>query len=74
MDSDDGFTSPFNMGENPGEFSIMKWLNRFWDVPVPSPKSDFNLLQDDDPNQRKPDIALAQNKLSWFPKLGSSRN
>jgi UDP-glucuronate decarboxylase len=73
----DGFTrlmahpdelGPVNIG-NPGEFTIRELAqtvidltgskSRLVDLPLPS----------DDPQQRRPDIALAQEKLGWEPKV-----
>ncbi len=68
MDSADGFTGPVNLG-NPGEFTIKELAEQVLDLTGSRSKLDFKPLPDDDPKQRKPDIALAQNELGWEPTV-----
>lgn len=63
-----GHTGPMNIG-NPGEFTIaelaalVRELIPTADEPVHEP------LPQDDPKQRRPDIALANGVLGWSPKI-----
>ncbi len=65
---DGNHAGPINIG-NPGEFTILELAelvrNRI------NPKLEFikKPLPDDDPMQRKPLIALAQQELGWSPKI-----
>ncbi len=69
MASDTGFTGPVNIG-NPTECTMLQLAelvlrmtgsrSRLVHLPLPS----------DDPRQRRPDIALAQQQLHWQPKVG----
>ena len=66
MNSD--YIGPFNIG-NPNEFTINQLANLIKE------KINLNLnvknmpLPSDDPLQRRPDISLANKKLSWEPKI-----
>ena len=68
MDSEDGFTGPVNLG-NPGEFTIKELAEQVLDLTGSNAKLEFKPLPDDDPQQRKPDIALAQSELGWEPTV-----
>ena len=68
MNSPDDFFGPVNIG-NPGEFTILELAQRVIDLTGSSSQIDFQPLPADDPAQRKPDIALAKNKLGWQPKI-----
>jgi len=68
MDSADGFTGPVNLG-NSGEFTIKELAEQVLDLTGSNSKLDFKPLPDDDPQQRKPDIALAQSELGWEPTV-----
>lgn len=68
MDSADGFTGPVNLG-NPGEFTVKELAEQVLDLTGSKAKLEFNPLPDDDPQQRKPDIALAQGQLGWEPTV-----
>ena len=67
METED-FTGPVNLG-NPDEFTIRELAelvigmtgsrSRIVELPLPA----------DDPTQRKPDIALARERLSWEPQV-----
>jgi len=64
----EGFTGPVNLG-NPVEFSILE-LARTVIAKVGSTSAiEFRPLPVNDPMQRKPDIALAREKLDWFPSV-----
>ncbi|MBU1184418.1 MAG: GDP-mannose 4,6-dehydratase, partial [Proteobacteria bacterium] len=68
MNSPEGFTGPVNIGA-PQEFTILelaKTLIRIMDSPS---RIVFLPLPQDDPVQRRPDIALAREKLGWEPRV-----
>ena len=68
MNSPEGFTGPVNIGA-PQEFTILelaKTLIRITDSPS---RIVFLPLPQDDPVQRRPDIALAREKLGWEPRV-----
>jgi len=56
-----------NLG-NPFEFTIRELAVKVIDLTGSRSKLDFYPLPEDDPKQRKPDIALARQKLGWDPK------
>jgi UDP-glucuronate decarboxylase len=64
-----GFTGPVNLG-NPGEFTMLALAEMV--IRLVGGKSTLKYLPapQDDPMQRKPDIALARDKLGWAPKVG----
>jgi UDP-glucuronate decarboxylase len=64
MDSDDDFTGPVNLG-NPGEFTILELARKVLEQTGSKSELVFNSLPEDDPRQRRPDTALAQEKLGW---------
>jgi UDP-glucuronate decarboxylase len=67
MNSDDGFTGPVNVG-NPQEFKIVDLAKKIISMTGSDSNIIFLPLPSDDPMQRKPDIALAREKLGWEPK------
>jgi UDP-glucuronate decarboxylase len=68
MDTGDDVTGPINLG-NPGEFTIRQLAEKV--VALTGSKSEivFRPLPQDDPQQRKPDIAKAKAILDWEPKI-----
>jgi UDP-glucuronate decarboxylase len=68
MNSHDDFCGPVNLG-NPGEFTISELAQLIIKLTNSGSKVIFQPLPADDPAQRKPDIALAQDKLGWNPKV-----
>lgn len=68
MQTDRGFIGPVNIG-NPNEFTILELANKVIDLTGSKSKIKFIPLPSDDPTQRKPDISLAKEKLSWEPKV-----
>jgi len=66
MDTPKGFSGPLNAG-NPNEVTIRELAERIVDLTGSSSKLVFKELPEDDPRRRKPDITLAQDKLSWEP-------
>jgi UDP-glucuronate decarboxylase len=69
MESEAGFTGPCNIG-NPGEFTMLELAEKVIEMTGSKSKTVFESLPQDDPNRRKPDIALAKKKLNWEPKTG----
>jgi len=68
MASPDEFTGPVNMG-NPVEFTIRELAQKVIELSGSKSKIEQKPLPSDDPRQRQPDIALAQEKLGWAPKI-----
>ena len=68
MHSEDGFTGPVNLG-NPGEFTILELARTVIEATGSRSVVVFKPLPHDDPMQRKPDIALAQERLGWSPRV-----
>ncbi|MGD2098725.1 MAG: SDR family oxidoreductase [Desulfobacterales bacterium] len=68
MDARDGFTGPVNLG-NPEEFTILELAEKIIALTQSNSKIVFKPLPQDDPLQRKPNIALAQKKLKWEPQI-----
>lgn len=68
MESDTSFTGPVNLG-NPGEFTIKELAEKVVaKIDTPS-KVVYLDLPSDDPKVRRPDIALAKEKLGWEPVI-----
>lgn len=68
METENGFTGPINLG-NPGEFSMLELADKVLLQVGSRSKLVFKALPQDDPKQRKPEIALAKSKLAWEPKV-----
>ena len=68
MNSRDGFTGPVNIG-NPGEFTIRALAEKVIELTGTSSKLIYMDLPVDDPTQRRPDISLAKQELSWAPHV-----
>jgi UDP-glucuronate decarboxylase len=60
--------TPINLG-NPNEFTILE-LAKFV-IDITNSKSEIvnNILPQDDPKQRCPDISIAKSTLNWEPKI-----
>jgi UDP-glucuronate decarboxylase len=67
MESENGFTGPCNIG-NPSEFTMLELAEKVIALTGSSSEITFKPLPQDDPRQRKPDIALIKEKLNWEPK------
>jgi UDP-glucuronate decarboxylase len=63
-----GFTGPVNIG-NPGEFTMLALAEMVLRLVGGRSKLKYLPAPEDDPMQRKPDIALAQDKLGWAPTI-----
>jgi UDP-glucuronate decarboxylase len=68
MGSPADFTGPVNIG-NPGEFTMLQLAETVLRLTQSRSKIIHKPLPQDDPRQRKPDIALAEEKLGWKPKV-----
>lgn len=68
MNSEEGFVGPVNIG-NPGEFTIGQLAEQVIELTGSKSTLKFMPLPADDPTQRQPDIALAQDKLGWAPTV-----
>ena len=68
MATPESFTGPVNIG-NPGEFTILELAEKILKSVGGKSKIVFKPLPQDDPKQRRPDIALARQVLSWEPKV-----
>ncbi|MGA8179760.1 MAG: NAD-dependent epimerase/dehydratase family protein, partial [Desulfobacterales bacterium] len=68
MDSDDDVTGPINLGR-PGEFTILELAEKILELSNSRSEIIFKALPADDPKQRKPDIARAQDILEWEPEI-----
>ena len=62
------YQKPMNIG-NPNEFSIKQLGNIIRDLINPNLEFEYKDLPKDDPQQRKPSIALAKEILNWEPKI-----
>jgi UDP-glucuronate decarboxylase len=61
------FSGPVNLG-NPNEFTILELAEIIISMVNSKSKIVFRPLPSDDPMQRKPDISLAKEKMSWNPE------
>ena len=60
--------TPINLG-NPREFTILQLAELVVQKVNSGSKICFSDLPSDDPKQRKPDISIAKNLLSWTPAI-----
>jgi len=69
MNNDQDFIGPVNLG-NPTEFTIKELAELVLKlIPQSASQIVYQPLPEDDPRQRRPDIALAQKKLNWAPQI-----
>jgi UDP-glucuronate decarboxylase len=68
METPDEVTGPVNLG-NPGEFTILELAEQILGMIGSTSKLRFEPLPQDDPRQRRPDIALAERLLGWTPTV-----
>ncbi len=59
---------PINIG-NPGEFTIKELADKILSLTNSHSALDFQPMPADDPQQRQPDISLAQTRLNWRPTI-----
>lgn len=62
------FIGPVNIG-NPVEFTILQLAEKVIELTHSKSNIRFLPLPQDDPKQRQPNIELAQQRLSWTPKI-----
>jgi UDP-glucuronate decarboxylase len=62
------FPGPVNLG-NPHEITVAELAERILALTGSRSKIEHRPLPSDDPTQRRPDISLASEKLSWTPKV-----
>lgn len=62
------FTGPVNVG-NPGEFTMLELADTVIRLVGGKSQLRFIPLPQDDPKQRRPEIALAQSQLGWTPRV-----
>lgn len=60
---------PVNLG-NPNEMTILHFAERIQQLAGTNLPVDFHALPQDDPKQRRPDIAKAKRLLGWEPEIG----
>ncbi len=68
MNSKPEVTGPVNLG-NPNEFTMMELAEKVLHLTSSNSKLVYLPLPLDDPQQRRPDISLAQSVLDWEPKI-----
>jgi UDP-glucuronate decarboxylase len=68
MMDNDSFVGPVNLG-NPSEITVKELGEQILALTNSSSKFKSLDLPADDPTRRKPDISLAQEKLSWKPQV-----
>jgi UDP-glucuronate decarboxylase len=68
MATGDEVTGPINLG-NPGEFTIRRLAEQVIEMTGSSSKLVHLPLPQDDPKQRRPDIAKARELLDWAPTV-----
>jgi UDP-glucuronate decarboxylase len=68
MESDATLTGPINLG-NPTEFTMIELANLIIELTGSKSELTFLPLPEDDPKQRRPDIALAKEQLNWEPVI-----
>jgi UDP-glucuronate decarboxylase len=66
MESPAELIGPVNLG-NPGEFTIRELAELVLELTGSKSKLAYLPLPQDDPRQRRPDIALAKDRLGWQP-------
>ena len=68
MNSDPEVSGPINLG-NPSEFTIRQLAESVIEITHSRSHIVYRPLPPDDPRQRKPDITVAQEVLSWSPEI-----
>jgi UDP-glucuronate decarboxylase len=68
MATPDEVTGPINLG-NPAEMTVKALAERVVALTGSRSKIEYRPLPEDDPKQRRPDIALARSTLGWEPTI-----
>jgi dTDP-glucose 4,6-dehydratase len=63
------YHDPVNIG-NPDEFTLLELAETVREVTGSRSEIVYEALPEDDPKQRRPDISLARELLSWSPEVG----
>jgi dTDP-glucose 4,6-dehydratase len=66
--AESGYHNPVNIG-NPDEFTLLELAETIKQVTGSSSEIIYEALPEDDPKQRKPNIALARELLGWSPEV-----
>ncbi len=66
--AESGYHDPVNIG-NPDEFTLLQLAETVKEVTSSASEIVFEALPVDDPKQRRPDISLARELLSWSPEV-----
>ena len=66
--AESGYHDPVNIG-NPDEFTLLELAETVRELTGASSEIVFEALPVDDPKQRRPNIALAQELLGWSPEV-----
>jgi UDP-glucuronate decarboxylase len=69
MDSPDELTGPLNLG-NPNEYTVRQLAELVIEFTGSRSEIVERPLPSDDPSRRRPDIALAEERLGWQPRIG----
>jgi UDP-glucuronate decarboxylase len=69
MNAPDDLAGPVNLG-NPVEFTMKELAERVVELTGSTSRIVQLPRPADDPSQRRPDIGLARQRLSWEPKVG----
>lgn len=67
METPNEVTGPINIG-NPGEFTVRELADKVIEMTGSASKISTQPLPMDDPQQRQPNLNLANSKLNWTPK------
>ncbi len=68
FDSPTHFTGPVNLG-NPTEYNVLELAQKVIELTNSSSPIAFQVLPEDDPRRRRPDISLAKEVLNWRPHV-----
>ncbi len=68
MDTPAGVTGPINLG-NPGEFTMLELAEKVVRLTRSASTIEHKPLPQDDPKQRRPDIAKARGLMDWEPAV-----
>jgi dTDP-glucose 4,6-dehydratase len=66
--AESGYHEPVNVG-NPDEFTLLQLAETVRELTGSSSEIVYEALPIDDPKQRRPNIALAQELLGWSPRV-----
>jgi dTDP-glucose 4,6-dehydratase len=66
--AESGYHEPVNIG-NPDEFTLLELAETVKELTESTSEIVYEALPVDDPKQRKPDVALARELLSWSPEV-----